>query len=122
MSYDSSAYGSSTIGSSAASQWQTFFPWLFGVARPAGEYEAIAETALTSGFYSVIIQQSSEGGEQSMETRIYTSNDPDETPQLQTTQGDALYAQQVIGAARFITVRVTVFIGQFFSIIGRPGD
>lgn len=117
MSYGSLAYGSAAIGG-MFSALQTFFA--YGL-RDAGEYEAQLELATNQLFYSVFIRQASEvAGESFIETRIYTSNDPEETPQLQVVQGDALYAQQIIGAARFITVRVTVINGQYFSVTGFP--
>lgn len=42
--------------------------------------------------------------------RIYSHNDPSETPQLQTTTGvEAFYTQSIVGAARFIVVELETF-------------
>lgn len=119
MSYGSSGYGSAAIGGATSGVGQVFFALM---VRSAGEYEAGAEITTTEEFYEVVIRQSSEAAADDpfMETRVYTSNDPGETPQQQVSIGDALYAQSIVGAARFVTVQVTVFNSQQFSITGRP--
>lgn len=123
MSYGSSSYGSAAIGGSTGTQQQVFFPWPIS-GRSPGNYEAVAEISTADQFYSVFVRQASEvaSGIPFMETEVLTSNDEHETPQLQVTLGDGLEIQAVIGAARFITVRVTVINAQLFQITGRPGD
>jgi hypothetical protein len=103
MNYGSLAYGASALAGDV-NALQTFFPY---GPRLAGDYEAQLELNTVEDWYSVFIRGHDNDGE---------------TPQLQTVTGDALYAQAVVGAHKFITVRVTVFNSQFFSITGRAGD
>jgi hypothetical protein len=121
MSYGTAAYAVFPFGGTLTNNLHTFFPFQL---RTGGEYEAQLELSTDESFYSVFIRQASEGltGDPFMETRIFTHNNEGEIPQLQFTQGDAIYAQAVVPTARFITVRVTVFDGQLFSIVGRLGD
>lgn len=128
MNYGTAPYGSTSIGGATASQWYVFFPMPLAVPRDADVlYEARLEYS-GSGLFSVFTHQASEpgSGPAGVIYKMYASNDPDETPQLQATQeGDG---QNVIPAARFITV--TAYIdpavwspgGQFFEVKGRAGD
>jgi hypothetical protein len=127
MSYGSASYGSAAIGGAAASLWFIFFPMSPIVARdPDVLYESRLDYSGT-GLFSVFTRQGSEptSGSAGVTYQIYTSNDPDETPQLQATQeGDG---QNVIPAAQFITVTAeingTIWAGgQFFEVRGRAGD
>jgi hypothetical protein len=125
MSYGSTAYGSASISGSASSIWRWFFP--LQIRAPNTLFEAKAEFSSPSGLYSIYTFQATEPGSGSagVTYKMYSSNDPDETPQLQSTvEGNG---QTVVGLARFITV--TAFIdgavwglGQIFSVRGRPGQ
>lgn len=117
MSYGSSSYGSAAISGSAASQWHVFLAYLL---RGTGTYEAEAELALSATYFSLFLQKTSEETDVLIEAFSY--NDPDETPQSQGTFA-GLYAQHVIGAARFIRIVATVGVaGDHFVVRGRPGD
>lgn len=125
MSYGSSTYGSSALGGSAASEWFTFFPLL--QRDPDVLFESRLNLGFNSGSFSVFTRQGSEAASSSSGVvyKFYTSNDPDETPQLQATQeGDG---QNVIPAALFITVTAEISGdiwagGQVFSVRGRVGS
>ena len=124
MNYGTSSYGSIAFGGSVASEWFIFFPML--LRDPDVLFESQLEYG-GSGFFSVFTRQASEATASSsgVTYKIYTSNDPGETPQLQTTQeGDG---QAVIGAARFIMVTALIdgiiwSTGQLFEVRGRAGD
>lgn len=116
MSYGSSSYGAAVIGGASASQWQVFFVYTF---RATGSHQATAQFSGSGTFYSLFARQSNENIP--LAGAVYTANDPNETPQLQTTFGGV--GQSVIGTARFITVIITLPVaGETFSIMGRPGD
>lgn len=126
MSYGTSSYGSTSIGGATASQWYVFFSW---TTRDAGTvFESRLEYG-QSGFFSVFFRQSNyaaieQGGVPGVAYRVYTSNDPDETPQQQALQeGDG---QTVVGAARFITVTMyidpDIWVGMQCEVRGRAGD
>lgn len=119
MNYGASAYGSTSLGGLSAGHWQTFFTYL---GRAVGIHEAKAEFTGTSSLYSIFARLSSDVLD--VIFRVYTHNDPDETPQLQVTFGGfGNYFQGVIGAARFIIVRAEVVTAlQTFEVHGRPGD
>jgi hypothetical protein len=122
MSYGSSPYGSTALGSASGATGQVFFP--FG-PYPTGQYEAQAENLSTASFYELRFQQNSGGSEiaeeELVEYKVYSHNDPHETPQLQVTMGSALSSQTIIGAARFITVRMNVVLNDLgISVFGRP--
>jgi hypothetical protein len=116
MSYGSSSYGSAPIGGSAASGWYTFFPYM---TRAEGLYEAQSQFTGAPGFFSLFSAQSNT--DIPVEYRVYTFNDPAETPQLQVVFSGR--GQAVVGTATFI--KVTALLSGFseiFSILGRPGD
>lgn len=108
MSYGSAALGSISLGGAAASKGALFF-WTEqlagGIHRRSLEYTGDAD------FFQVETQMDGEPQEQQRIVRIYSHNDPGETPQLKVTVGgDALYSQSIIGAARFIVVDLEMLI------------
>lgn len=118
MNYGTSAYGSTSIGGIAASEWFTFFPL---TSRPEDTYEATLEFTGTDPFYSILVQSVGGGNVGLFES--FTHNDPDESPQSQGTFGGEFgFFQHVIGAARFIILRATMTGGSNFSARGRQGD
>lgn len=122
MNYGASSYSSTSIGGSVASQWYVLFPRL--LYGPDVLFESRLEFTGSAVFFSLFSNQNVDTGE-GVTYKAYTSNDPDETPQLQTTF--AGIGQAVIGAARFIKVTAeidgVVWAGGIeFSIRGRIGD
>lgn len=122
MNYGTSSYGSTAIGGATASQWFIFFPFL--LYAPDVLFESRLEFTGSATFFSLFSNQGEESGS-GIEYKVYTSNDPDETPQLQTTF--AGIGQAVIGAARFIKVTAQIDSGVLpggmnLSIMGRTGD
>lgn len=124
MNFGTTTYGSTAIGGAAASPWFVFFVFLLR------EPDIVFTSTLTydsTGMFSVFMRQGSEvvSNTSGVIYKIYSANDPHETPQLQTTQeGDG---QAVIGAAHFITVTAEVNGaiwggGQLFEVRGRAGD
>lgn len=117
MNYGTSSYGSTAIAGSGGGQ-QVFLPFL---EYAAGTYEGKAEFSGDSQFYSVLARVGSDGLEVSFQ--VFTHNDPDETPILQTSFGGfGLYHQAVVGAARFIIVQASLPFAQYFTVTGRPGN
>lgn len=117
MNFGTATYGSTAIGGAAASPWFVFFPF---AVRADGVYEADLEFFGSATFFSVFLQKSAEGIPAQVE--MFTRNDLGETPQSQGTF-DGLYAQSVIGAARYIKAVVTVGgAGVGFTLRGRAGD
>jgi hypothetical protein len=125
MTYGTSAYGSTSIGGSSASEWYVFFP--YGLRAADVLFESQLNLSFNTGQFSVFTRQGSEvpSGGSGVVYKLYTSNDPGETPQLQVTQeGDG---QNVIPAALFITVTAEINGttwpgGQFFVVRGRAGS
>lgn len=106
MSYGSAALGSTSLGGVAASQGMLFSPsenLLEGVYRRSLEYLGGAS------FFQVETRMETASVSELRIARIYSHNDPSETPQLQVTVGaDGHYTQSIIGAARFIVVDLEV--------------
>lgn len=122
MNYGTSSYGATAIGGSVASQWFIFFPFL--TYGPDVVFESRLEFTGSGTFFSLFSSQSNESGN-GIQYKVYTSNDPHETAQLQTTFAGV--GQAVIGVARFITVTAEIDGGVWsggmqFSIKGRAGD
>lgn len=126
MNYGTSSYGATPIGGSGGGGWYTFFA---SVQRDSDvTHTAQLEVNTSEQFFSVFSQQNSIPGSGSagITYKVFTSNDPDEAPQLQS-QAEGFYTQQVVGAARFITV--TAFIdsaalgpSSTFEVRGRVKD
>lgn len=113
MSYGSAALGSASFGGATASKGTLYF-WTealaSGVHRRSLEYTGGAQ------FFQIETLMENEPVEERRILRIYSHNDPAETPQLQTTVGgDAFYTQSIIGAARFIVVDLEL-LGTFSQI------
>lgn len=107
MSYGSAALGSTSLGGAAASQGAFYFyteTLAQGVHRRSLEYLGEAD------FFQVETRMESfTEGRRIM--RVYSHNDPSETPQLQVTVGvDAFYTQSIVGAARFIVVDLELLV------------
>lgn len=109
MSYSSTTYGSTAYGSLVASR-TTFYTTnellAQGVHRRSCQYTGAA------AFFAVLAHmENAPVDEVQRIIRVYTHNDPHETPQLQTiTGGDADNSQTIIGAARFIVVDLEMLI------------
>lgn len=124
MSFGAAAYGSATYGGIANSaNEQAFFSF---IPRPPDTlFGASAIFSGSNDWYEIRTLQSSEpgAGPSGVIYEIYTSHDPNETPQRQTTlEGNG---QAIIAAAPFI--KVTAFIdgevwdlGMIFKVVGRP--
>jgi hypothetical protein len=104
MSYGSTALASTAIASIVGAK-QTFFSnW---EELDVGTYRRTAEYFGDAEWYEVIaIGLPFEPPRR--EIRIYTHNDPGETPQLQVMVGEAFYSQSIVGAARFIVVELEI--------------
>lgn len=113
MSFGSASLGSSSLGGVVATLGTLFSPTeslTVGVHRRSLEYTGGAQ------FFQIETLMENEPVEERRILRIYSHNDPAETPQLQTTVGgDAFYTQSIIGAARFIVVDLEL-LGTFSQI------
>jgi hypothetical protein len=106
MNYGSSAYGSVALGGLQTSGYLFFSPTELVLA---GTYSRSIEYPGSAEFFEVrtVITGGLEEDADARTMRIYSHNDPGETPQLQVTVGlEAFYTQSIIGAARFIIVEV----------------
>jgi hypothetical protein len=104
MSYGSTAFASAPYASLPASQGAFFTPSEF---LSAGIYRRILEYAGSAQFFQVETRMDFESDEPLRFMRIYSHNDPNETPQLQVSVGvESFYTQSIIGAARFIVVEL----------------
>lgn len=119
MSYGSAALGSASLGGAAASVGALYSPTeqlARGLHRRSLEYTGDAEffqieSRMETGEIATVLRL----------LRIYSHNDPSETPQLQVTVGaDAFYIQSIVGAARFIVVDLEMVDPwpEFPSVIG----
>lgn len=119
MTYGASAYGAAAYGGSAnANNEQVFFPYLVRAENVL--YEARVEFSGPEEFYEVLTRQGAE--EISVEYKIYASNGPGETPQLQTTTGGGGPTQSIIAARPIIVVTAEIQADQSnnFGVVGRP--
>lgn len=102
MSYGSYSLGSAALSGASASKGTLFAPsdsLARGVHRRSMEYIGGAS------FFQVESRSENEATDSIKTVRIYSHNDPGETPQLQTsTSADNFYSQSIVGAARFIVV------------------
>jgi hypothetical protein len=124
MSFGSSAQGSSAYGGNAnAVNEQVFF--ILDNRAPDVLYEAQANFNGPETFYEILTLQGSESGSgpSGIEYKVYTSDGPGITPQLQVTIGGN--GQSIIGAAPIIVVTAIIdsavwAVGTDFSVRGRP--
>jgi len=104
MIYGGPAYGSTGYGSKPGNNLQVFLPFSLYSANSftsrTVDYKGSAQ------FYEINVFQTFETFD--MEYRVYTHDDPFETPQLQVILGGSLNTQAIIGAHKFITVELTV--------------
>jgi len=116
MSYGTSGYACASYAGTPASKDQMFLP---RQQLQNGAYEHRAEYRGSAVYYSVEIWHNSETNP--VTNRIYTHNDPFETPQLQViTGGNSQYSQSIIGAARFIVITTELTEGpEVVTIKGR---
>lgn len=104
MSYGSAALGSAALGGSAGSLGTFFSP---NESFDIGVYRRSLEYTGSASFFQVIQQQETvSAGDPRFIVRIYSHNDPGETPQLQSTSGEANFSQSIVGAVRFIVVEM----------------
>jgi hypothetical protein len=125
MAYGTSTYSASAYGGSAnAVNEQVIY-----AHGPNYAADVLHERSVNfngpEDFYEILIRQGSENpsGPNGAEYKIYTSDGPGITPQLQTTVGGN--GQSIIGAAPIIVVTALVdsaiwVSGLNFSIVGRP--
>lgn len=106
MSYGSHAYGSAAFGGLPGARFVFFSsPEL----HDAGTYRRSTEYTGNAEFFEVITKNEGAADDPERVMRVYTHNDPGESPQLQVTVGvEAFYTQTIIAAARFIVVEVEV--------------
>lgn len=108
MSYGAQSYGSASIAGLSVSQ-SAFYDLgetlAIGVHRRTREYTGNAE------FFAILwhMENLIEGQH---ELRIYSHNDPGETPQLQTTIGPSFDSQRIISAARFIVAELALSVAR----------
>lgn len=103
-SYGSSAYGSSSFGGGGGSDAHVFFlqsdSLVTGAQRRTAAYGGSAE------FYSVHVHMREFFTDPARTVKIYTHNDPAETPILQSIMGEAFESDSAVGAAAFIVVEI----------------
>lgn len=108
MSYGSHSYSSTSYAGLPVSRGSLFL-WSETLAQ--GVHRRSLEYLGAATFFQIETQMQDEPQEVQRIVRIYSHNDPGETPQLQvTTGGDAYYSQSIIGAARFIVVELEFLI------------
>lgn len=114
MSFGSASLGSSSLGGATASRGALYFyteTLAQGVHRRSLDYTGDAN------FFQIESRRENESTVEQRIMRVYSHNDPGETPQLQVTVGvDAFYTQSIVGAARFIVVDLELL--DDFSSIG----
>lgn len=105
MNYGSSSYGSVAFGGLQASR---FAFYTFSDVFTAGTYQRFAEYLGSAQFFEVTTRLQGALEDLNPRTmRIYSHNDPSETPQLQVSVGlEAEATQSIVGAARFIVVEI----------------
>ena len=113
MSYGATAYGAAALGGIPGAAGLFFSR---DEALDAGTHRRTQEYTGDADFYAVYLQMESTSEPQLRTIRIYSHNDPFETPQLQVTTGEAFYSQTIIGAARFIVVELE--LSETLSTIG----
>lgn len=102
MPYGSSSLGSSSLGGVAAAQGVLFFAT---EVLPDGIHRRSLEYTGDASFFQIESRLENAPIEERRIVRVYSHNDPSESPQLQVTVGvDAFYTQSIVGAARFIVV------------------
>lgn len=102
-----SSLGSASLGGSVLTGWTFFSPeesLSQGVHRRSLTYNGNVT------FFGVLIQMNFEPAEAQRVIRVYTHNDPGETPQLQVTGGDSMELLLPVGAAQFIVVDLEMLI------------
>lgn len=117
MSYGSASLGSASLGGAAASVGTLFSPI---EVLDVGVYRRTLEYTGSANFFQIESRVENEPVDVVFRIlRIYSHNDPSETPQLQVTSGaDSFYAQSIIGAARFIVVDLEMLSPWSSSQIG----
>lgn len=125
MSFGSAALGSSALGGNANSaNEQVFFPYPEPDRAPDVLYEASALFNGPETSYEILTIQGSEGiGPSGIEYKVYTSEGPGHTPQLQVTLGGN--GQSIIAAAPIVVVTAILDSavwpsGLNFGVKGRP--
>jgi hypothetical protein len=104
MSYGSTSFASASYASLPAAQGVFFSP---SEPLDTGVYRRVREYAGNADFFAVETRMNTESDDPLRLMRIYSHNDPNETPQLQVTVGvEAFYTQSIVGAARFIVVEL----------------
>ena len=101
MSFGSSSFGSASLGGASGSLGLFFSA---SEELSAGTYRRSLTYNGTALFFQIIQQQETVAVDPIRLVKIYSHNDPGETPQLQTITGEANYSQTIIGAAKFIVV------------------
>ena len=113
MSYASTAYASAPLAGLSVSAG-AFFSTNESLA--AGSHFRTLEYTGDAEWFEVISQMQDVPTEPLRIVRIYSHNDPAETPQIQVVTGEAFYSQSIIGAARFIVVELELAVD--FASIG----
>ena len=104
MSFGSASLGSPSLGGTIVTLGTFFSP---SESLTVGTYRRSIEYAGAASFFQVIQQQEVISlGDPRLAVRIYSHNDPGESPQLQTSGGEANFSQSIIGAARFVVVEL----------------
>lgn len=103
MSYGSTALASAPLGGLIISLGTFFSP---DERLSRGSYFRTLQYLGSATFFQVILQMENVPTDPLRIVRVYSHNDPSETPQLQVTMGEANYSQGIVGAARFITVEL----------------
>lgn len=100
MSYGSATYGSTPLGGASGSRWVFFLP---DEPLTTGAHRRTLEYTGAALFFGVQLHMLSHFEPAERELKVYTHNDPAETPQLQVATTETLDATVFVGAARFIT-------------------
>lgn len=107
MTYGGASLGSVSLGGLSASRSGTFFSPTESLA--IGTHRRTLEYTGPASFFEVKTLCENFPTEPTRILRIYSHNDPGETPQLQTTVGvDAFFTQSIVGAARFMVAELEI--------------
>lgn len=105
MSYGTAAYGSTALGGTSESRWVFFVPT---ESLTEGAHRRTLEYTGSALFFGVQLHMDSFNEPPLRELRVYTHNDPSETPQLQVSTNETFDATVFVGSARFITAEWTL--------------